>query len=108
LGARRTYRTLGDPDTDEQLDRAIKVAARILSVNPAFTFFEPDRFIGESELEGMQAFAKSANVLPGTRGLVGFGIGRFRTELYGYDQTGTTVMGIVAHEFGHIVQMELG
>jgi len=105
---KRVSQSTGNVDIDRQLDRAIKIAAQILEVNPAFTFYDPDRFLGENETWGMNAFAKPVNIFPGTRGLVGFGLARFRTELFGYDQTGTTVMCIVAHEFGHVVQADLG
>jgi len=107
FGAKRTSQSTGDPATDRQLNRAIKIAAQVLEVNPAFSFYDPDRFIGENEIWGMNAFARAVNIMPGTRGLVGFGMARFRTELFGYDQTGTTVMCIVAHEFGHVVQMDM-
>jgi len=46
--------------------------------------------------------------IPGTSGLVGFGATLFRNELFGYDETGTTVMSIVAHEFGHVLQASRG
>lgn len=103
VGSRSSPST-GNAEIDRQLDRAIKVAADILQVNPTFTFYDPDRLRGENELKGMNAFAWPIGIVPGTKGLVGFGITRFRSELYGYDDTGTTVMSIIAHEFGHIIQ----
>lgn len=105
LGSRSSPST-GNFEVDLQLNRAIKTAADILGVNPTFTFFDPDRLRGENELKGMNAFAWPVGILPGTVGLVGFGIMRFRSELYAYDDTGTTVMCIIAHEFGHCIQFE--
>jgi hypothetical protein len=106
--AKRTSQSTGDADADYQLNRAIKIAAQILEVNPAFSFYDPDRFLGEDESWGMNAFAHWATILTGTLRVVGFGLARFRTELFGHDETGTTVMCIIAHEFGHVVQMNVG
>src|SRR5438067_1705240 len=105
---RRALRTTGNLEIDRQLNPAIKEVARILEVNPAFGFFESDRFSGEDEFEAMNAFAKGVNLIPGTRGTVAFGLTRFRIELYGYDESGTTVMSLIAHEFGHVVQTDHG
>lgn len=103
------FRKTGNPDIDVELDKAVKIAAEILDVNPAFGFFDPDKFAVD-ERKGMNAFAypRNAENLPGTRGIVTFGMGRFRTELYGYDGSGTTVMAIIAHEFGHVLQYDRG
>jgi hypothetical protein len=103
---RRALKTTGNLEIDRQLNRAIKVAAGILGVNPAFGFFDPDRFIGDDEMEATTAFAIGLNLVPGTSGTVAFGMTRFRSELYGYDDTGTSVMSIIAHEFGHVVQTD--
>ena len=57
----------------------------------------------------MNAFATPENTnIPGTHGTVAFGWDLFRQEFYEYDNTGLTVMTIVAHEFGHILQMKRG
>jgi hypothetical protein len=103
------FRKSGNPEIDVELDKAVRIAAQILDVNPAFGFFDPDKF-AVNEQDGMNAFAQARNAetLPGTRGIVGFGMGRFRTELYGHDESGTTVMAIIAHEFGHILQYDRG
>jgi hypothetical protein len=101
----------GKAELDRQLNHAVKVAATTLEVNPAFGFFEPAKFTrAEIEFPSMGAFAWPRDVpdVPGTRGVVGIGLTRLRTELYGYDETGTTVMAIVAHEFGHVLQREYG
>jgi hypothetical protein len=98
------FRNTGDPDVDRQLDRAIKIAANILQVRPAFGFIDPDKF-SDRQLDGMNAFASTRDAdIPGTRGIVAFGMTKFRSELHGYDESGTTVMAIIAHEFGHILQ----
>jgi hypothetical protein len=85
---RRATKTTGRPDIDRELHRSIQTAAAILKVNPAFGFFEPDRFLGEDELEATNAFAWGRTLVPGTSGTVAFGMSRFRTELYGYDESG--------------------
>jgi hypothetical protein len=105
---RRDTKSTGDPEIDFQLNRAIKIAAGILNVNPAFSFFDPDRFLGDDEYQWMNAYADGTTYVSGTRGTVAFGLTNFRSELYGYDDTGTTVMTIIAHEFGHIVQSNWG
>jgi hypothetical protein len=99
----------GRPEIDRELDRAIKVAASILEVKPAFAFYDADSLNGEDTAQNFNAFAdtRDANI-PGTRGVVGFGHQLFRSELYGYDESGTTVMCIVSHEFGHVLQSYRG
>jgi hypothetical protein len=100
----RNTRSTGNGELDRELNRALRIAADVLEVNPAFGFFDPDKF-REPDLDGMNAFAWPKDVeVPGTRGLVGFGSSLFRNELYGYDPTGTTIMCIVAHEYGHNLQ----
>jgi hypothetical protein len=100
--------TTGRPDIDRELDSAIKIAARILEVTPAFTFYDVDRLQGHNPAESLNAFASQQNVVPGTRGVVGFGDTLFRSELYGHDESGTSVMCVIAHEFGHVLQSYLG
>jgi hypothetical protein len=104
----RNTTSTGNTDIDRELGRAIKITADILRVNPAFSFFEPDRFVGDSEAEWMNAFADGNTYVPGTTGTVAFGMTNFRSELFGYDESGTSVMTIIAHEFGHIVQVTRG
>jgi hypothetical protein len=104
-------RSTGKAELDRQLSEAVKVAAATLEVNPAFGFYEPEKFThAEIEFPSMNAFTWPSDVadVPGTRGVVGIGLTKLRTELYGYDETGTTVMAIVAHEFGHVLQRENG
>jgi hypothetical protein len=102
------FRKTGNANIDSELDRAVKIAATILAVNPAFGFIDPDKFVPH-EKDGMNAFASTRDAgIPGTRGMVAFGMTRFRTELYGYDESGTTVMSIIAHEFGHVLQNDRG
>ncbi|MCL4767924.1 MAG: hypothetical protein KJZ80_17000 [Hyphomicrobiaceae bacterium] len=101
-------RSTGNASLDRELDRALRVAADVFEVNPAFGFFDPDKF-REPELHSMNAFAWPKAVgIPGTTGLVGFGASLFRNELFGYDETGATVMGVVAHEYAHILQFSRG
>jgi hypothetical protein len=79
----------------------------LFDVNPAFGFYDPAKLSDPVGLEaqGMNAFATTEGTdIPGTWGTVGFGWDLFRTEFYQHDNTGLTLMTIIAHEFGHILQ----
>ena len=57
----------------------------------------------------MNAFATQENTdIPRTRGTVGFGWDLFRKEFYEHDNSGMSIMAILAHEFGHILQGNRG
>ena len=103
----RHWRTTGDRAVDRDLDRAIGIVADLLGVNPAFGFYDPsvlENPVGY-ERDPWNAFAtREQTDIPGTRGTVAFSWNLFRDEFYNHDPTGLTLMTIVAHEFGHIVQ----
>jgi hypothetical protein len=103
----RHFRTTGNASIDRDLDRALGVVADLFSVSPAFGFYDPAKFQGSDEPESsnMNAWATLENTdIPGTRGTVAFGWDLFRKEFYEYDNSGMTIMAIIAHEFGHILQ----
>jgi len=57
----------------------------------------------------MNAFASPENTaIEGTEGTVGFGWDLFQREFYEFDSSGVTIMAIVAHEFGHVLQSKRG
>jgi hypothetical protein len=105
----RHWRTTGNAAVDRDLDRALGVLADLFGVNPAFGFFDPTKLSDPRGMEanGMNAFATNENTdIQGSRGTVAFGWQLFHQEFHGHDKSGMTVMAIVAHEFGHILQME--
>jgi hypothetical protein len=107
----RHSRTTGDPAVDRELDRALGVVADLFGVNPAFGFYDPAQYqgTGEAESRRMNAWATQENTdLAGIRGTVAFGWDLFRSEFFDHDQTGMTIVAIVAHEFGHILQGNRG
>jgi hypothetical protein len=107
----RHFRTTGDPLMDRDLDRAIGVVADIFKVSPAFGFYDPQKYVGTGEAESwrMNAWATTEDTeIPGTRGTVAFGWDLFRSEYFDFDRTGTTIVTIIAHEFGHVVQGQRG
>jgi hypothetical protein len=86
-------RTTGDRDMDYALDSALKRLADTLEVKPAFGFYDD----GNSP----NAFAYSM----GEGGTVAFGKNYFRKWM-GFDPTGLCVVAVLAHEFGHIMQIK--
>jgi hypothetical protein len=111
MARNRYWHTTGDANIDHDLDRALQIAAEVLSVTPAFGFYDPTKLQNPTGVEhyGMNAFASPENTeIRGTKGTVGFGWELFHQEFYQYDNSGITVMAIVAHEFGHILQQDRG
>jgi hypothetical protein len=111
MARNRYWHTTGDPNIDHDLDRALQIAAELLSVTPAFGFYDPTKLQNPTGAEhyGMNAFASPEDTeIPGTKGTVGFGWELFHQEFYQYDNSGMTVMAIVGHEFGHILQQDRG
>jgi hypothetical protein len=107
----RHWRTTGDRAVDRDLDRALGITADLLGVRPAFGFYDPAYLHNPVgfEQDPWNAFATSENTdIAGTRGTVAFSINLFRNEFYNHDPSGVSLMTIVAHEFGHIVQYESG
>jgi hypothetical protein len=108
LFARDRYmHTTGDQEMDRKLDRAMVVVGNLFGVKPAFGFYDPAKYRDARDADSriMNAWATPENTdIPGTKGTVSFGIDLFRRELNEYDNTGSTIMAIVAHEFAHILQ----
>jgi hypothetical protein len=109
IARNRHFRTTGDSALDRDLDRALGVVADLFEVNPAFGFYDPSRFPSGAERNVMNAFATQENTeIAGTGGTVGFGWDLFSREFYNYDNTGMTIIAIMAHEFAHILQGNRG
>jgi hypothetical protein len=87
----------GDRELDRKLGRALVRAAQFFEINPAFGFYH--------EMNAQASDEVSANI-PRTWGTVLFGMPLFRQELTVHDKSGMTVLSIIAHEFGHIVQFK--
>src|ERR1043166_4177844 len=107
----RHWRTTGDASTDRDLDRALGIIADLFGVNPAFGFYDPAYLSNPVGLERdpWNAFATpEQTAIPGTVGTVGFSLNLFRDEFYNHDPSGISLMTIVAHEFGHMVQFQAG
>ena len=107
----RHWRTTGNPSIDRDLDRAIGVVADLLNVSPAFGFYDPAYLHNPQGIERdpWNAFATNeATDIPGTWGTVAFSVNLFRDEFYNRDPSGVSLMTIIAHEFGHILQYKYG
>lgn len=112
LFARDKYlHTTGDPAIDHDLDRAMAVVADLMAIRPAFGFynvsgpFDPKN----SDTWSMNAWATQEDSdIPNTHGTVCFSNDLFRKEFYEIDRTGVSIIAIIAHEFGHIVQGNRG
>jgi hypothetical protein len=111
LARNRHWHTTGDAAIDRDLDRALGIVADLFRVNPAFGFYDPAKMqnpIGD-ETNDMNAFASPENTdILGTRGTVAFGWHMFLQEFYEFDNSGLTIMTIIAHEFWHILQQDRG
>lgn len=94
--ARMIY-TSGDNRLDRALGLMLADLATAFRVRPGFAFYDD----GESP----NAVALSRSQLTNTRGTVAFGRNLFRQSMQ--DQNGDMfVMGVCAHEFGHILQFQ--
>ncbi len=92
-------RTTGDYDVDVALDKAIKRLADTFDVKPGFGFYDDG--------EAPNAWATQASVFPGTVHTVLFGQRYYETWI-NYDPSGVSVLAVIAHEFGHIMQFNSG
>lgn len=86
----------GVPEMDRALGRALVRIAKAFDVNPSFAFLDDE--------QAPNAYASAETSLPGTWGTVVFGRRLFREQMARYKDNGMSVLAIVAHEFGHIVQ----
>jgi hypothetical protein len=99
-------RTTGDQEVNRKLDRAMRGVAELFKVKPAFGFYDPKKYHDEPAMQAW--FIREDTDIPGTRGTVGFANDLFSSELNEYDKSGSTIMAIIAHEFAHVAQGNLG
>ena len=93
-------RTTGDKTLDRALDAAIKKLSDLFGQVPAFGFYREADY---PDVGAMNAFATDENTnITGTWGTVAFGTTLFEREMGQYDQSGSTIMAVIAHEFAHI------
>ena len=102
----RHIRTTGNAALDRALDASIKRLSDVFGQVPAFGFYREE---DHPDIGAMNAFAtpESTNI-PGTWGTIGFGTQLFQREMTRFDQGGSTIVAIIAHEFGHIWAMRNG
>lgn len=86
---------------DRSLDRAI--GTTVSRVSGAFDVYPGFGFMANQ----VNAFAYPDTLVPGTRGTVYFGLPLLERQLRAAP-SGVAIMGVIAHEFGHIVQFESG
>jgi hypothetical protein len=86
----------GDSNLDKSLGRALARAAGKFGVAPSFAFYRDG--------SKPNAYASSMTMTSGTWGSVVFGRSLFQDQLNRYKDGGVSVLAIVAHEFGHILQ----
>jgi hypothetical protein len=93
-------RSTGDAETDHFLGMALVRLATTFKVTPGFGFYD-DR-------DSPNAFANQKTLLETGPGTVLMGKKFFAQQMAQDDDAGLTVIAILAHEFGHIVQMQRG
>ena len=86
----------GNPDFDRALGRQLVKLAMSFTVGPGFMYMD--------DVNGMNAAASSATRVPGTAGTVLFGIRLLRDLMARGSGGDMAVLGVCAHEFGHIHQ----
>ena len=92
-------RTTGNPELDLALDHAIKRLADTFNAYPGFGFYD--------DSDWPNALAMPRPLLPNTKYTVLFGERYFRKWM-DYDPVGVTVLAVIAHEFGHVLQFASG
>ncbi|QDP23205.1 hypothetical protein [Bradyrhizobium cosmicum] len=90
----------GDPELDKALGKALVRMAKTFQVNPSFAFF--------ADGQRPNAYASPDSTVAGTAGSVIFGKSLFQDQFKRYSDGGLSVVAIIAHEFGHICQFNLG
>ncbi len=99
-------RTTGNPALDRALDASIKRLADLFGQVPAFGFYSQG---DHPDISPMNAFAtRVRSDIPGTWGTIGFGNELFEHEMKDHDPSGSTIVAVIAHEFGHIWAMKAG
>jgi hypothetical protein len=88
-------RTTGNNAMNVALDGAIKKISDVFEVMPGFAFCD--------DSESPNAWATPRSYIPGTDSTVVFGKTLFR-RLMKFDDSGISVIIVVAHEFGHVRQ----
>ncbi|WP_374663765.1 hypothetical protein [Ramlibacter sp.] len=86
----------GNANFDRALGRQLVKLAMSFTVGPGFMYMD--------DVNGMNAAASSATRVPGTAGTVLFGIRLLRDLLTRGTGGDMAVLGVCAHEFGHIHQ----
>ncbi len=99
-----TQAILDDLDTktdDRNLNHAIGVTltrlSKLFEVHPEFGFYDDE--------DSPNAFATETSVTPNTNGTVAFGYNLLQRQITEHPD-GVSIMGILAHEFGHVVQYQ--
>ena len=92
--------TSGNPEFDKALGRQLVRLSRTFGVSPGFAFVD--------DAPHPNAAASRETRLPGTRGTVLFGMMLLKALMDGGQGADVAVLGICAHEFGHIHQFETG
>jgi len=87
----------GNSQLDHQLGVALVRATQFFGINPAFGFYKD---------MNAQASPTVSEKFKGTWGTVLFGTPLFNDEIKNRDPSGMTIVAIVAHEFGHIIQFK--
>ena len=92
----RTLETSGDDVLDRALGRALVHISQEFDVYPGFSFYD--------DYDEPNAIAAPFTLLEDTTGTVLFGINLLHAQLDAHPDGDIAVLGICAHEFGHIVQ----
>lgn len=92
--------TSGDPGLDRALGAALVRLSQLFNERPGFGFYD--------DTDAQNAFATPDTKVPGTWGTVLFGTTMFWDLVKGQNDEGISVLAVVAHEFGHIVQFHRG
>lgn len=88
----------GDLILDKALGKALAKVAKKFEVAPAFSFFRDERM--------PNAYASPDTNTSGTWGTVAFGRKMFQEQFQRYEDSGISIIAIIAHEFGHIQQFK--
>jgi hypothetical protein len=98
-GYKNITRTTGNRDIDVALDKAISRLSADFHVTPGFGFFD--------DSASPNAFAMDRGIFPGTSQTVLFGSTCY-SQWMDYDPSGVTIIAVIAHEFGHVMQFASG